>query len=556
MGGMDVTTEPESADTRRRDLLDPDRERVYPLDFVATVPELLRLAVTRFGDLDLLVTSEERVTFAEIDRRSRLLARHLVAAGVGKGTRVAILLPQGPPWIEGFLALARIGALTMAVNTFLKPPELRRALRHGDVQLLIAPERLSGRPTGEFLDEVSPGLSVAMEPGQEARLPDLPYLRSVFVHRPGDLPHRPVDDDLLDAMEAQISPADWLVTVYTSGTTSEPKAVIHTHGAEVRHSANLVELRGLSPEYRMFGVMPFFWIGGLMYELLPALHCGSMIVCQERFDPAAALDLIERERTNSFMGYANARERIMSVPDYSERDLSEVPFLPPLGTPPVDPRQFHNSLGMTESNGPHTMGDADTFGVPLPEEHWGSFGPPVPYVEHRIADPDTNETLPDAVEGEICLRGYSLLIGMYKREREEVFDAEGWYHTGDRGYFRDGLLFFTGRANEMIKTGGSNVSPREVEVALELFPEIELALVFGIPDPVLGEVVVAGVVPARGAAFDEDAVREGLRKELSSYKVPTAIVELAPDDVPFGVTGKAERRKVAVTVQERLTARP
>ncbi|HEY6532397.1 MAG TPA: class I adenylate-forming enzyme family protein [Acidimicrobiales bacterium] len=550
-----MTTQPESADARRRALLHPDQVRVYPLDFPATVPQLLHRAVERFGDLEVLVTADERVTFAEIDRRSRLLARHLVAAGVGKGTRVAILLPQGPAWVEGFLALARIGALSMCVNTFLKPPELRRVLRHADAQFLLAPERLSGRPTGAFLDDVSPGLSVAMEPSREARLPDLPYLRSVFIVRPDDLPHEPIDDELLDAMEAQVSPADWLVTVYTSGTTSDPKAVIHTHGTEVRHSANLVELRGLSPAWRMFAVLPFFWIGGLMYELLPALHSGAMIVTQERFDPAGALDLIERERTNSFMGYANARERIMSEPSYPERDLRDVPFLPPLGTPPVDPRRFHNSLGMTESNGPHTMGAADTFGVPLPEEHWGSFGPPVPFVEHRIADPDTNETLPDAEEGEICLRGYSVLTGMYKREREEVFDAEGWYHTGDRGYFRDGLLFFTGRADEMIRTGGSNVSPREVELALELAPDVEIALVFGLPDPVRGEVVVAGVVPARGAAFDEGGLLDGLRKELSSYKMPTAIVELAPDDVPFGVTGKAERRKVAVTLQEKLAAR-
>jgi acyl-CoA synthetase (AMP-forming)/AMP-acid ligase II len=144
---------------------------------------------------------------------------------------------------------------------------------------------------------------------------------------------------------------------------------------------------------------------------------------------------------------------------------------------------------------------------------------------------------------------------MYKREREEVFDAEGWYHTGDRGYFRDGLLFFTGRANEMIKTGGSNVSPREVEMALELLPEVELALVFGRPDPVRGQVVVAGVVPAPGTPFDEEVLRDQLGKELSRYKVPSAIIELASEDVPFGVTGKAERRKVEVTVEERLASR-
>src|SRR5262249_53234932 len=124
----------------------------------------------------------------------------------------------------------------------------------------------------------------------------------------------------------------------------------------------------------------------------------------------------------------------------------------------------------------------------------------------------------------------------------------GWYHTGDRGYFRDGYLFFTGRATEMIKTAGNNVSPREVEVALEAFPEIRLALVFGVPDDERGQVVVAGVAPTLGATIDVDDVRERVRKELSSYKVPRAIVVLADDEIPWLGSGKAGRRPIAATV--------
>jgi acyl-CoA synthetase (AMP-forming)/AMP-acid ligase II len=141
---------------------------------------------------------------------------------------------------------------------------------------------------------------------------------------------------------------------------------------------------------------------------------------------------------------------------------------------------------------------------------------------------------------------------MYKREREDVFDAEGWYHTGDRGYFRDGYLFFTGRATEMIKTAGNNVAPREVEVALEAFPEIRLALVFGLPDDERGQVVVAGVAPALGATVDVDDVRERVRKELSSYKVPRAIVVLADDEIPLLGSGKPDRRVIAAAIAAKL----
>jgi acyl-CoA synthetase (AMP-forming)/AMP-acid ligase II len=327
---------------------------------------------------------------------------------------------------------------------------------------------------------------------------------------------------------------------------------VHTHGTQVRHGANLADLRGMSSADRIFAAMPFFWVGGLTCTLLPSLHTGAMLICQERFEAGTALDLIERERPNLLMGWPNVRQRLLSHPSLAGRDVEGVPFLPPPGTPDIDLQLMHNSLGMTETSGPHTAAGVDELTRVLPEELRGSFGPRVPYVEHRIADFDTNATLPDAELGEVCIRGYSVMAGMYKREREDVFDAEGWYHTGDRGYFRGDYLFFKGRATEMIKTAGSNVAPREVEVALEAFPEIKLALVFGLPDEERGQVVVAAVVAANGAAVDPDDVRERIRKELSTYKVPRSIVVLDEADVPLLGSGKPDRRAVAATVADRL----
>jgi acyl-CoA synthetase (AMP-forming)/AMP-acid ligase II len=549
-----MSAAPQSADDRRATWLAPGTVRVYPLSYPATIPAQLHRAVTEFGDVEFVVTAGERITFAAMEERSRRLAAQLVAAGAGKGSRIGMLFPQGPEWIESFLAITRIGAVAMAFSTFLTPAELRKVLRHGDAQLLVVPPTLFGRDMAQFLEKAQPGLGAAASaPGTVLRMTELPYLRSVIVRR-ADGPSWPaaVDDELVAAMEEHVTAADWLCTIYTSGTTSEPKGVVHTHGTQVRHGANLADLRGFATGDGILAAMPFFWVGGLTCTLLPALHVGCTLVCQERFEAGGALDLIERERPTALMGWPNVRQRLVAHPSFPGRDVEGVPFLPKPGAPEVDLQLMHNSLGMTETSGPHTAAGTDELARILPESLRGSFGPRVPYVEHRIADFETNATLPDSQEGEVCIRGYSVMAGMYKREREEVFDAEGWYHTGDRGYFRDGYLFFTGRATEMIKTAGNNVAPREVEVALEAFPEIRLALVFGRPDQERGQVVVAGVAPALGATVDVDDVRERVRKELSTYKVPRAIVVLADDEIPLLGSGKPDRRAIAATIAAKL----
>jgi acyl-CoA synthetase (AMP-forming)/AMP-acid ligase II len=350
-----------------------------------------------------------------------------------------------------------------------------------------------------------------------------------------------IDDDLLVAVESEVTPADPVVIVSTSGATAEPKAVVHTHGAQVRHARTMARLYELTDVDRTFTNMPFFWVGGLTVVVLSHLHVGAAVITIERMDTTEMLDLIERARPTRLLGWT-LYERLAADPSFGSRDLSSVVEMrpPELAAPGLR----HNSLGMTETGGPHTAASRTNNASDLPEHLRGSFGPPVPGTQHKIVDPDSGEELAEGDEGEICVRGGGLMDGLYKKERRRVFDEDGWYHTGDKGYLRDGFLFFTGRLTEMIKTGGANVAPREVEVAIEAHPGVQAAFVVGLPDDERGELVGCIVCPAPGHELDPSSLRDQLRDELASYKIPRKIMVVAYDDMPWLPTGKMSKPRI------------
>jgi acyl-CoA synthetase (AMP-forming)/AMP-acid ligase II len=521
------------------------------LDYLPTMPVVVRRAAELFGDRPCIITDEETTTFVDLERQSRRLAKRLLAAGVGKGTRVGMHIPVGNDWVVAFAAAARVGALAMPFSTLYAPAELGRALCMGDIHLLIAPSEMFGRDHGEFLERAIPEL--ASSDADRLFLPTVPYLRSIMLlgdHARAwamtdeDEPAERVSDDMLDAVERQVVPADEMVVIFTSGSTDEPKAVVHTHGAVFRKTSLLTP--GVPPPGGcVFLGQPFFWVGGLQ-NLGSALQSGATLVCQPKPDPAAALALIERTRATMVIAWANTTLRLRADPSFATRDLSSIPQLT---MPGGDPELRHNSLGMTETMGPHTGfarpgAPPEEQATPLPERLRGSWGAPLPFIEHKIVDVLSGEDLADGQEGEICVRGYCLMTRMYKRERQDVFDRDGWYHTGDRGSFRDGYLYFTGRLTEMIKTHGANVSPREVEIVLEAQPDVAQAFVMGVPDADRGEQVVAAVVPTVPSGLDVDDLRRRLASELSSYKVPRRFVILSDEEVPWLASGKADRLSI------------
>jgi acyl-CoA synthetase (AMP-forming)/AMP-acid ligase II len=336
------------------------------------------------------------------------------------------------------------------------------------------------------------------------------------------------------------------VLVTTSGTTALPKSVAHTHGSLVRHAHILAHHRGVTAADRIYSPMPFFWVGGLTMVVLQALSTGAAILAQDVFEPGATLALLERERATFISCWAQASQAMADHPDFAKRDLSSVrggtmlEALPPERRP-SEPDLTPNLLGMTETGGPHTM--AEVPDTPLPAERRGSFGIPLPgVVQHRIVGPNGVEVGPRQ-HGEIEVRGQILMSGIYKQERHDVFGPDGWYPTGDRGWFDDaGHLHFTGRASALIKTAGSNVSPAEVESVLDSMPGVLHSFVVALPHPVRGQVVAAAVVPSHGVELSTDAVAVHARRNLSGFKVPTVIAVLNETEVPMLPTGKVDRQ--------------
>lgn len=541
-----------------------DRSISFP-DFTPTAGALIRTCAARFGDRTFAVLGDVRVTYGEVDRQSARLARGLLASGVGKGSRVALLAPNGPDWIIGWLAAARIGAVVSMLNTYSKTRELGWVLRHCDAGMLLTAERYLGHDYLDRLEDAVPGLADA---GQEGVfIESHPYLRSVWAFgepdrqwagRVSDLSARSdrVSEELLRQVEVEVTPADPMVVVYSSGSTAAPKGVMHSHGAVVRHAHNLWQFRDLTADDVLYTPMPLFWVGGLSFTLVAAMHAGASLVFEEKFEPKATLDLIERESVTQVLGWPHMAQALIDDPSFADHDLSSVrggnlvALQAAKGAEAEAPRT--NALGMTETLGPHTIESQDNA---VPHDKIGAFGQSVPGIEHKVVDVVTGEEVPVGVVGELLVRGYPVMLGLHKVERDQVFTPDGWYRTGDGGHFdADGHFFYRGRLGDVIKSSGMNVTPRDVEVELEALPGVALAFVTGVEHPTRGQDVVAAVALASGASASATELQGQLRAQIASYLVPRHIaVFVDQSELPWLDSGKVDRQRLAQILKDRFT---
>jgi acyl-CoA synthetase (AMP-forming)/AMP-acid ligase II len=505
-----------------------------------TVEQLLSDRTASIADKPAVIDPANRITYAALDSDTRELAAGFVAAGVGKGTRVGLIMPNGVEWVRIALALTRLGAVLVPLSTLLAPRELVAQLRTASVQALVTVEEFRAH---RYLTELATELAAPGLGTGAVLLADLPALRQVWAA--DALPTATeAGHGVARALAESVTPSDPMVIMFTSGSRGMPKGVIHSHGSALGAVRASLGPRCIDADTRLYLPMPFFWVGGFGGGILSALLAGATLVTEPAPTPEATLRLLERESVTLFRGWPDQAEALARQADSVGADLSALRAGSLEALLPVDQRAAPGAraklFGMTESFGPCCGYAAD---ADMPTSAWGSCGKPFAGMEFRVVDVDTGLPVGAGERGELQLRGPHTLRGICRRGREEVFTAEGFYPTGDLAHLdADGFMFYHGRSDDMFKVSGATVYPDEVAQALRTLDGVAAAFVTNVPG---GQGDRVGAVVVCDIDCDADELRAAARKTLSSFKVPTVWLLVASDDrIPRGSTGKVDVRRL------------
>jgi fatty-acyl-CoA synthase len=531
--------------------------------WLATLPGLLHGAAERHGGREALVFHPGdgpplRWSYSDLEREACALGRSLMAVGVGKGTRVALLMGNRPEWVAAFFAVAMVGGVVVPLNTFLEPGELGWVLAHCDASVVLAQRRLRHHDYLCQLEDLCPVLPSTR----------FPHLRRVVMlgldnasgvvepwaalaGRAGEVP-----EEVLRQAAAGVAPSDDAVVICTSGTTSAPKAILHAQRAPVLQSWRFAEQLRIGPGSRVWSPFPFFGAAGICMILGSTLFAGGCLVLQEAFDAGEALRLIEAERVTTPHAWPHQIAELEEHPAWASTDLSSLEQ-----ADPASAFGRHPSVHLERPYSPRAAyGLSETFTIvtSMPSdtpdsERGNSHGCLLPGNMLRILSPTSGEALGPGESGEIAVKGATLMKGYLKVEPERCFDTDGFFHTGDAGFMdTEGRLHWTGRADDLIKTGGANVSPVEVEEALLSHPALRAAVVVGVPDQRLGQLVVACVVAHPDQPEDEAVVLEHLRGRLASYKLPRRVLFFSEGELPLTANAKLRTGELRALAAARL----
>lgn len=532
-----------------------------------TLGRFLEDVAARHGDRTAIRFEGRSVTYAEVEADARRLARALVGAGVVKGARVALWMGNRPEWIRCAFAVGLVGGVLVPVNTFATPAERDHILRHSDASLLLMQPRLARHEFADGLLTDHPRLAEGW-PGR-LRDPDFPNLRRLFCL---DIPAArgalqtwdqlldlgdDVPDELVRAIGDEVEPSDDGMIIYTSGTTAKPKGVLHSQRAPVIQAWRFADLLRLDENDRVWSIYPFFWTAGIAMSIGATFAAGGTLILQEIFEPGQALDLLEGERATSAHAWPHQHKAIAEHPSAAGRNLSsltKINFtspLAPLAGLTEDRYSEGASYGLSE-----TFTLSSMLYVDAPAElRKSSSGKPLPGMQIRIVDPESGERLPTGKQGEIAVKGATFMRGYYKVEPELFLDEDGFFHTQDGGSLDDeGYLHWSGRLSNIIKTGGANVSPVEIEATLNAFPDLKLGVPVAVPHPTLGEAIILCAVKTDGAATDEAAVRAWLKGRLAAYKIPKRVLFFEAGELSYTSNQKVQVDPLRKIALERLIA--
>ncbi len=521
-----------------------------------TIGGALRDCATRFGGRDLLVFREQRISAQGLAEEVEHLALGLLALGINKGDTVAVWLPNLPETCVAELAIARIGAVMMAINTRYKATELEYVLRQSDGRALLLMPQFLTQDFLAVLKDVVPEFP-ASQPGQ-LNAQATPLLKNIIVlgdEQPGMYTYARVQQmgrDLLPELhkrEEQVTSDDVVLLQYTSGTTAFPKAAMLAHGQVLRNASQMAVRAGIDETDRVLSAMPMFHVGGSVCALLGALTMGYILYMGPVFEAGKTLEAIESEQITTYIGLESMFIALRSHEDFNKRSRASLRKGWTAGTSSIL-RMVANEIGIQFicplfglSEGSPNVCICD-WRDPV-EKRMNTMGRPQPGVEVKVIDPATEESVPTGERGEICFRGYNVMKGYYKKseETERAIDKEGWLHTGDLGFLdADGFLTWTGRLKDIVRVGGENISAVEVENFLCGHPAVQAAVVVGIPDERLGEVCMAFIQRSPEAQLTEDDVIAYCKGRVSGFKVPRKVKFVHE----FEMTGSGKIMKFAM----------
>ena len=530
-----------------------------------TLAHALQWSVDHYPERRALTFDGQSWTYAELWEEVQSYAAALVEAGVGKGSRVAIMMGTRPEFVFLLYATAMVGGVSVLLSTFSTAAEARWILQHSDASLLIAHTEIRGRPIREELVHEVPGLGAGDGLLRDATLPYLqrvlwfpnsPEIREELLSRWRDFlsGSQNVATELIESRLSAVVPDDDAILLYTSGSTGTPKAVLHMHRAPTIQGFRMADCMAIGPDDVTWTSFPTFWTAGLVTALFGPLAVGACTALQESFEPAEALLLIEQERVSSIRQTAHDELRLVNEHERLRTDLSSIEVgvissaLRDL-TPMEEEVCETCGWGMTETFTQFTMlpFDAD---IDLRRQTNGELQPGD---RLRIADPETGAQVGDGEVGEITIAGPTLFRGYYKQFPLLPLDSAGYFHTGDTGYIdAHDRLVYTGRLDRLIKSGGVNVSPVEIEERLLGWGRVGPCSLLGVPHPTLGQAAVLCVVHLEGEDVPADEVMDFLRGEFSNYKLPRRVLFFAADDMPMTNSSKVVIARLRDRVIERL----
>jgi acyl-CoA synthetase (AMP-forming)/AMP-acid ligase II len=514
-----------------------------------TLIDLLDRNARDTPDRVAFIDANQRVTWAALSERSQRLAHALRRQGIQSGDVVAVQLPSRVEFVVALTAISRLGAIVCQYPPDYRSREVEFILRFAHVRAVIVPGAWKDFDFPAMIDGLRPNLpdlDVKVVAGQSATAAgpgwqSLDSLCATDFPQPSDFPHGDANAVCRIA--------------FTSGTTGDPKAVLHTWNSTLFTNSRENEIWGIGPSSRVLVLLPVGLNVGI-FAVIQTIIAGATAVLVENFDPATVLDWIERERITTFLTAPSGLIALLRNPAFEGHDLSSLELIQTGGasTPMTVLREanerFHcpvvDVYGMLESGWASSTDQREPF-----EEWVGTVGRPYPWLRVRILD-DTGHDVPIGVEGQIAKTGPTITVGYFNNPsaNEASWTPDGWFLTGDLGYLdANGRLTISGRLKDMIIHGGANIWPRELEELIHADARIRDVAVIGVPDDYFGENVCACVIPNPGTAVDLTGVLSILRGKVAKYKLPQRLETF--EVFPTGPTGKVLKSALREEVARR-----